>query len=243
MQLRFIGCGDAFGSGGRSNTCMHVTGNPTSFLFDCGASAPPAMKQHGIDPNAIKLILITHFHGDHFGGIPFFILEAMFVTKRTQPLIIAGPPGLTGWYERVMTATFPGDRKPPFPLTLREVEIGKRQEIGGLQVTPYHVRHDDNAGPCLAYRVEVDGKTIAYSGDTEWTDALIGAGRGADLFVCECHNFEKPIPAHLTYTELRDKLPVIGAKRTILTHLSDEMLMHLDEIEYETATDGLVVEF
>lgn len=243
MRLQFIGCGDAFGSGGRSNTCMHVTGNPTNFLFDCGASAPPAMKQHGIDPNAIDLILITHFHGDHFGGVPFFILEATFVTRRTRPLIIAGPPGLTGWYERLMTATFPGERKLPFALTLRELEIGRRQEIGGVLVTPYHVRHDDKAGPCLAYRVEVDGRIISYSGDTEWTEALIGAAKDADLFVCECYTFEKSVPAHLNYKLLREKLPAIAAKRTVLTHMSEDMLAHLDEIEYETAKDGMIVEF
>lgn len=242
MQLQFIGCGDAFGSGGRSNTCMHVTGNPTNFLFDCGASAPPAMKQRGIDPNEINLILISHFHGDHFGGVPFFILEAMFVTGRTRPLIIAGPPGLTGWYERVMTATFPGDRKPPFDLTLREVEIGKRQEIGGLYVTPFHVRHDENAGPCLAYRVEVDGKVISYSGDTEWTDALIAAGKDADLFVCECHTYDKPVPAHLNYKLLREKLPAIAAKKIVLTHMSDDMLAHLAEVDCPTAKDGLVIQ-
>jgi ribonuclease BN (tRNA processing enzyme) len=243
MRLQFIGCGDAFGSGGRSNTCMHITGNPTSFLFDCGASAPPAMKQHGVDPNTINLILITHFHGDHFGGIPFFILEAMFVTRRTQPLIIAGPPGLTGWYERVMTATFPGERMLPFPLSLHEVEIGKPQTIAGLTVTPYHVRHDDKAGPCLAYRVEVDGRTISYSGDTEWTDALMDAGHGADLFVCECYTFEKLVPAHLNYRLLREKLPAIAAKRTILTHMSEDMLAHLGEVEYDTAKDGMLVTF
>lgn len=242
MRLRFIGCGDAFGSGGRTNTCLQVTGNPTNFLFDCGASAPPAMKRNGIDINAIDQILITHFHGDHFGGIPFFILEAMFITRRDRPLTIAGPPGLTGWYERLLNATFPGEWLLPFELTLHEVEIGERQEIGKLMVTPFHVRHDDKAGPCLAYRVEAGGKTICYSGDTEWTDALIDAAQGADLFVCECYTFDKQIPSHLNYKMLHKKLPAIGAKRTILTHMSEDMLARLDEVDCDTAKDGMAIE-
>jgi ribonuclease BN (tRNA processing enzyme) len=242
MRLQFIGCGDAFGSGGRANTCFHVTGQTTNFLFDCGASSLPAMKARKIDRLAIDTVLITHFHADHFGGIPFFILDAMYVAKRTRPLIVAGPPGLTDWYARAMAAAFPGERKLPFALTLHEVEIGKRQEIGGLAVTPFHVIHDDKAGPCLAYRVEAEGKALCYSGDTEWTDALGKAAAGADLFVCECYMFERASPTHMNYATLREKLPAIGARRVVLTHMSENMLAHRCEVREETAQDGLIVE-
>ena len=248
MRLQFIGSGDAFGSGGRANTCFHVTGERTNFLFDCGASTLPAMKAHKIDRHKIETILITHFHGDHFGGIPFFILDAMYVAKRCDPLTIAGPPGLTQWYARAMAAAFPGDRKLPFALTLHEVEIGKRQEIGckesgGLTVTPFHVIHDDKVGPCLAYRVEAEGKTVCYSGDTEWTDKLAVAARNADLFVCECYMFNGGAPTHMSYATLRERLPALGAKRVVLTHMGEPMLARLGEVKHETAKDGMIVEF
>ena len=93
MQLRFVGCGDAFGSGGRLNTCFHVSGREANFLIDCGASALPALKRLEIDRNEIDLILITHFHGDHFAGLPFVLLDAQF-SRRTRPLTIAGPQGI-----------------------------------------------------------------------------------------------------------------------------------------------------
>jgi ribonuclease BN (tRNA processing enzyme) len=243
MRLQFIGCGDAFGSGGRANTCFHVTGARTNFLFDCGASTLPAMKTQKIDRLAIDTILITHFHGDHFGGIPFFMLDAMYVAKRSAPLLIAGPPGLTEWYARAMAAAFPGDRKLPFALSLQEVEIGKRQTVGGLVVTPFHVIHDDKVGPCLAYRVEAEGKVVCYSGDTEWTDALIDAARGADLFVCECYLFDGPSPTHMNYATLREKLPAAGARRVVLTHMSESMLARRGDVQEETARDGTVVDF
>ena len=243
MQLEFIGSGDAFGSGGRSNTCFHVTGTSTNFLFDCGASSLPAMNARRFDRNAIDTILITHFHADHFGGIPFFMLDAMFISQRKEPLILAGPPGLKGWYDRVIATAFPGDRKMPFELHLQEVEIGKRQKIDGLHVTPYHVQHDDRAGPCLAYRVETEGKTVTYSGDTEWTDALLDAANGADLFVCECYNYQLCVPSHMSYLILHDKLNALGAKRVVLTHMSAEMLANAGKVDCETATDGMVVQF
>ena len=93
MQLRFVGCGDALGSGGRFNTCFHVTGDRVNFLIDCGASSLPALKRLGIARGAIDLVLITHFHGDHFAGLPFLLLDAQF-TRRSRPLVIAGPQGI-----------------------------------------------------------------------------------------------------------------------------------------------------
>ena len=243
MRLQFIGSGDAFGSGGRFNTCFHLTGARTNVLIDCGASSLVALKRAKVERNAIGTILVTHFHADHFGGIPFFVLDAQLVAKRKEPLLIAGPPGLRGWYDRLFAATFPGERTLPFELTLQEVDIGKPNALGELRVTPFVVRHADNAGPCLAYRIEVEGKTICYSGDTEWTDALIEAGRGADLFVCECYMFEKVVRAHLSFSTLREKLPLIGAKRLILTHLSDDMLTQLSGVDVETAEDGKIVDF
>jgi ribonuclease BN (tRNA processing enzyme) len=243
MRLQFIGCGDAFGSGGRANTCFHVTGERTNFLFDCGATALPAMKSLGIDRNAIDTILITHFHADHFGGIPFFVLDAMYIAKRTRPLLIAGPQGLGQWYSRAIAAAFPGDRNPQFPLTLRELMPGREHDVGGMRVTPRAVDHDNLAGPCLTYRVEAEGKAVSYSGDTEWVEALEPSARGADLFVCECYAFNGAPPTHMSYKVLRDKLPGIGAKRVVLTHMSEEMLARLGEVKEETAKDGMTVEF
>ncbi|HTM72345.1 MAG TPA: MBL fold metallo-hydrolase [Pseudolabrys sp.] len=241
MRLQFIGSGDAFGSGGRFNTCFHVEAAGANFLIDCGATSLVALKRLPIERSAIDLILLTHFHLDHFGGVPFFVLDAQLVAKRARPLTIAGPPGLPEWYDRLLAATFPGERKLPFELTLREVEIGARNMIGALTVTPFRVRHDDKAGPCLAYRIELEGKVICYSGDTEWTDSLLEAARGADLFICECYTFDKVVRAHLSLSTLRGKLPIIGAKRVILTHMSDDMLSRASETEFETASDGKMI--
>src|SRR6202165_718007 len=103
MQLQFVGCGDALGSGGRYNTCFHVTGAGVNFLIDCGASSLPALKGLGIARDEIDLILITHFHGDHFAGLPFLLLDAQF-TRRTRPLFIAGPEGIEVRLTQVMEA-------------------------------------------------------------------------------------------------------------------------------------------
>jgi ribonuclease BN (tRNA processing enzyme) len=244
MQLRFIGCGDAFGSGGRFNTCFHLVGRGINALIDCGATSLVALNKHGVDRNAIDAILITHFHADHVGGVPSFLLEASHVLKRERPLTVAGPTGLKARFPELMENAYPGTTAAPlrFPLTLQELEIGKRSAVGAVQVTPFHVLHDDRAGPCLGFRLEAEGKVIAYSGDTEWTDALIALGRDADLFVCEAYMRDKPVKSHMALSALERRLGQIRPKRLILTHMSNDMLARRAELSYETAEDGMIVE-
>jgi ribonuclease BN (tRNA processing enzyme) len=244
MHLQFVGCGDAFGSGGRFNTCFHLVGNRINALIDCGATSLVALNKLAIKRNDIDVIFISHFHADHVGGVPFFIVEASHVLKRERPLTIAGPPGLKARFPELMETAFPGTKTMQlrFPLTLRELEIGRRSEIGPIGVTPFHVMHDDRAGPCLGFRFEAEGKVIGFSGDTEWTDALIDIGREADLFICESYMREKPVKTHMVLSALEQHLPQIRPKRLILTHMSNDMLSRRAEVPFETAEDGMIVD-
>jgi len=244
MRLQFIGCGDAFGSGGRFNTCFHLVGRDINALIDCGATSLVSMNQLAIDRNSVRLVLLTHFHADHVGGVPFFLLEANYILKREQALMIAGPPSLKARYAEIMEAGFPGTQtlELRFPLTLRELEIGRRNELGALRVTPFHVQHDDRAGPCLGFRIEAEGKVIAFSGDTEWTDALVDIGHEADLFICEAYTRDKPMPTHMALSSLERHLGQIRPKRLVLSHMSNDMLARRAEIGFETAEDGMILE-
>ena len=243
MNLTFLGCGDAFGTGGRFNTCFHVSTAEGAFLIDCGASSLIAMRKFGVEPNDIRTIFISHLHGDHFGGLPFFLGEARFYSRRTGPLTIAGPAGLRERLNTTMEALYPGStqREFKFAIDVREIETGRTHEINGVRVTPFKVAHSAGAPP-YALRLECEGKIIAYSGDTEWTDALIDAGRGADLFIVECLMAERRVKFHMDYPTLSQNLPRVGARCVILTHLGPEMLARLGDIPEETAEDGKVIE-
>ncbi|RZN28096.1 MBL fold metallo-hydrolase [Bradyrhizobium sp. Leo121] len=244
MQLRFVGCGDAFGSGGRYNTCFHVTGNSVNFLIDCGASSLPAMKRLDIVRDEIDLILITHFHGDHFAGLPFFLLDAQF-SRRSRPLVIAGPEGIETRLPQVMEALFEHSSKTKqrFELSVVPLVPEQSRSFGAVTVTPYPVVHGESGGPFLAYRIETEGRVIAYSADTEWTETLIPAARNADLFIAEANTYDKIVKNHLSLATLEAHLPEIGAKRLVLTHMSDDMLGRVDELPYTAASDGMVVVF
>ncbi len=243
MQLRFVGCGDALGSGGRFNTCFHVTGDRVNFLIDCGASSLPALKRLGIAREAIDLVLITHFHGDHFAGLPFLLLDAQF-TRRARPLVIAGPQGIETKLTNLMEALFEHSSKTKqrFDLSVVALEPQQSRTFGEVKVTPYPVVHGESGGPFLAYRIEAEGRVITYSADTEWTDTLIPAARGADLFIAEAYYYDKIVKNHLSLKTLEAHLPEINAKRLVLTHMSENMLARLSELPYLAAEDGMAVE-
>ena len=243
LTLQFIGCGDAFGSGGRFNTCFHLVGEHTNLLIDCGASSLVAMKLLGIDRNSIATIVFTHFHADHFGGIPFFILDAQFFSKRSEPLTLVGPVGLEAWYERVMETAFPGSSvaAQKFDVQFIELAAGKSVVVGAAKVNGFQAVHAPEAGPFLAVRIEVEGRAIAYTGDTEWTSELIPAAQSADLFIAEAYFRDKTIATHLSLNMIEHHLPALSPKRLILTHMSDDMLGHPDRSKYECAEDGMVV--
>jgi len=243
MQLRFVGCGDALGSGGRSNTCFHVTGESVNFLIDCGASSLPALKRLGIAREAIDLVLITHFHGDHFAGLPFLLLDAQF-TRRTRPLVIAGPEGIEARLTQVMEALFENSSKTKqrFELSVVALKPEETRSFGAVDVTPYPVVHGESGGPFLGYRIAAGGRVIAYSADTEWTETLIPLGREADLFIAEAYYYDKVVKNHLSLKTLEAHLPAIHPKRLVLTHMSDDILERLDTLDYTAASDGMIVE-
>jgi ribonuclease BN (tRNA processing enzyme) len=243
MQLRFVGCGDAFGSGGRFNTCFHVTGDRVNFLIDCGASSLPALKRLDIARDDIDLVLITHFHGDHFAGLPFLLLDAQF-TRRTRPLVIAGPEGIETRLRQLMEALFENSSKTRqrFDLSVVALRPEEMRSFGAVNVTPFPVVHGQSGGPFLAYRIEAEGRVIAYSADTEWTETLIPAARDADLFVAEAYTYDRPVKNHISLKTLEAHLPEIKPKRLVLTHMSDDMLGRLDTLAYTAASDGMIVE-
>lgn len=206
VRIQFLGTGDAFGSGGRLQTCFLLRGPGGALLIDCGASSLVAMKRAEVDPSDIGWILISHLHGDHFGGIPFIVLDGQF-SRRVRPLIVAGPPGITDRARQAMEVLFPGSSSAERRFETEFVELPERiaTVVGPATVTGFAVRHESGA-PSYALRVEYRGKVIAYSGDTEWTDVLSEVARNADLFICEAYFYDKRIKYHLDHTTLRDHL-------------------------------------
>jgi ribonuclease BN (tRNA processing enzyme) len=239
ITVHFLGSGDAFGSGGRLQPCIHVDTGSHRFLLDCGASSMTGMKLRGMDPVSVDAMLLSHLHGDHFGGLPFFLLDGQLVSKRNRPLTVLGPPGTQRRVKDAMEVLFPGSTEMTLRFHVDYIEYTDAEpiEVGHMKVTAYPVVHASGAPP-YAIRVDCDGIVIAYSGDTEWTDTLFSVARGADLFICEAYYFEKKMKYHLDYRTLMERREALQCKRLILTHMSEDLLRHLPDIDAEWAEDG-----
>ena len=191
MKLTVVGCGDAFGSGGRLQTSYHVETPATRFLIDCGATALIGLNKLGIDPNAIPTIFISHLHGDHYAGLVWWLIHAQHVAKRTAPLTVVGPRGHRGALQGRRGGAVSGLQRraaairPAVPGITREQPL----DVGPVRVTPFEVKHASGAPP-YALRFETDGKVLSFTGDTEWVESLVPAGQGADLYIMECYQFE-----------------------------------------------------
>ncbi len=239
VNVQLLGTGDAFGSGGRLQTCFFVDAGTVRFLLDCGTSSLIALKRWGLSTSHIDIILLTHLHADHFAGVPFFLLDAALMTRRTKPLIIAGPPGLEHRIRQAQDVLFPGAPKMRlgFPVEFIEMRDRESSQLGQLVVTPYPVEHGGGAS-AYALRVGCGGKVITYSGDTEWTPALVEAAQGADLFICEANFFDKKVKHHMNYRTLMEHRDELDCERLILTHMGEEMLSRIGSLEVEGAEDG-----
>ncbi|MFL6798362.1 MAG: MBL fold metallo-hydrolase [Xanthobacteraceae bacterium] len=246
MRLTIVGSGDAFGSGGRFNTCFFVETAKATLLIDCGASSLVALKAHGLDPTRIDAIVLSHLHGDHFGGLPFLLLDAQFLNRRERPLLIAGPPGTRARVDALLEVVFPGStaNKWRFGCEVTEIAVGEPTDLLGHSITTTEVVHYSGA-PSTAVRLSDGNRTLAYSGDTEWLEALVDVANGVDLFILECYGYAGHLPGHLSWAELKPRVRDLHARRIMLTHMNPSMLARLDEAKAAgvlIAEDGLIFE-
>jgi ribonuclease BN (tRNA processing enzyme) len=243
LTITFAGSGDAFGSGGRFQACLHLrpAGGPP-LLLDCGATSLSALKTLGLDPAEVSAVVVSHLHADHFGGLPFLILDGQF-SRRTQPLTVAGPPGTARRLHEAMEVCFPGsaDVRRRFAVDVVELAPGSTTEVAGAQVAAFEADHPSGA-PALALRLAVGGKVVAYTGDTAWTPVLAAAAAGADLLIAEAYYFGKPVPFHLRHADLVAHRAELTCRRIVLTHPSADLLSHAGELAFDLAHDGLVLE-
>lgn len=218
LDLLFLGSGNAFAAG-RYWSSFLLNGR---YLFDCSPVALPHLKRSGIPIEDIEAVFITHFHADHFFGLPFLLLDYAEKTPRTKPLTIVGPPGVEQRIRTVTDAGFPNVNVKPKSYEERFVDLhdGLSMDVGDLTITARQVDHVSDL-ECFGYRAQIGGRTLAYSGDTTMCDPLIGLARDADAFVVECSCWESECGPHLDPNDIRELRRQLGPKTTfVLTHLS-----------------------
>lgn len=248
VRVTVLGSGDPFASGGRMQSAVLLDGAAAGrYLIDCGATVLLGLARSAIDPDTIDAVLISHFHGDHFGGLPLLVL-ALAANRdrarppRTRPLTIAGPVGTAQRLHEAMALFRWDDALAAVHERnlLRFVELRPQQHAvaAALQIEPFAAVHTPEA---LMFRLTLAGRTIAYSGDTAWTEAIVPLSAGADLFICQTYTFSSPQQTMLSHAELMAQRGRLRCKQVLLTHIGAEMQRHRDEAGELVAEDGMTL--
>ena len=237
-EVIFVGTSDAFGAGGRRQAALLVCGDDGNTLLDCAPTTVSGLRSLGVARETIDAIAISHFHADHFAGVPQFLLASHFEDGRSRPLVIGGPRGIEARIAHAARAMGHNMSRPlGYPVTYVEWDPGAETAVGPLSIETFKTHHQEETCP-HGLIARSAGKTLVYSGDTGWFDGLPETVNDADLFICECTFFERDFEFHLNYQTLRERRDAFQCERMVITHLGEEMLPHRGQLEIETVDDG-----
>jgi ribonuclease BN (tRNA processing enzyme) len=243
MRLTVLGCGDAFGNGGRFNTSFLLTDAGEHVLVDCGASTLIRLKQESIILENISTIIISHFHADHYAGLPYILISSLFEKKRLKPLAIVGPKGIKEKVFSLQEIMYEGTGEKLADLNIQFIEFKEEEpiDVSDKLIATLPVDHSPASLP-HAIRLEWKNKVFAFSGDTSWTDNLIHISNGADLFICECNFLDNQAFGHLSQKELLSKRNELKCDNIWLSHMGNEVLND-QGATFNKLSDGMVIQF
>ncbi|MEE8369313.1 MAG: ribonuclease Z [Dehalococcoidia bacterium] len=221
LELTFLGSGNAFSQSDRYWSSFLAE---KRCLFDEPTTVLPHMKRLKLPLAGLEVIFISHFHGDHFMGLPFLFLEYAYLTERRDDLFIVGPPGVGEAMEEFAERCFGGiTREVGYRRRYVDARPGREQKAGTVTFQAVPMNHVRDRLECFGYRVDIGGRRVAYTGDTMICDEIYELAAGADVLVLDCTYSQGSGPEHLGADEIktiRERVPPETAM--ILTHLDGE---------------------
>jgi ribonuclease BN (tRNA processing enzyme) len=220
LELAFLGTGNAFAP----ERCWSGFLLNGRYLFDAPPTALLSLKRLSADLADIDTVLLSHFHSDHFYGLPFLLLEYSHRTHRTSDLTIVGPPGVEQRVHELMEIGYPGmlDHEAGFQLRFMELSDGLEAEVNGLDFEAVQVDHGGGRLECFGLKTSLSGRRLSYTGDTGWCDGLIRLGQDVEVLVTDCtyQSGRRRPDQHLSLEEIGELRAQLDPRTSvILTHL------------------------
>jgi len=221
LELTFLGSGNAFSQGGRYWSSFLVE---RQYLFDAPPTLLPHLKRLEVPLAELEVVFITHLHGDHFMGLPFLFLEYLHLTKRKEDLFIVGPPGIQETMEDFADRCYPGvTREAGYGRRYVDALPGHDQRTGRVTFRAVPMNHGRDSLECFGYRVNIGGKTVAYTGDTMFCEEIFELAEGADILVLDCTYSQGTGPEHMGLNDVKVVRERVQPETAIiLTHLDGE---------------------
>jgi ribonuclease BN (tRNA processing enzyme) len=170
-------------------------------LLDGGAPLLPHLHRLGIDPGGIEAVFLTHFHGDHILGLPPFILHRVFVDQR--PLTFVGPAGTEEHLEQLWELSWGPEWKSVMRPLLNVTYLTAKPSGSVAGIKYESIKLDHGRMGSIGYRIHIDGKLLAYSGDTEPTAPLDKLVKGADAAIVEATG-PGAVVTHMSWEAAKD---------------------------------------
>ncbi|MEE4241751.1 MAG: ribonuclease Z [Desulfopila sp.] len=231
MIVTFTGTGEACDPQRRNSSILLETAG-CRYLLDCGFSSG-AVSFSGADQAPLTSVWFSHFHGDHFFGIPQLLLM-LYTQKRAAPLTILSGTDCREILYHTINLAYPGlTEKLPFPLMFIQLSPGRPKAHQGLLWQAVPVAHTAEA---FALRVSDRYHSLYYSGDGKPTTESMDLMRGCTLVIHEAFSYKPTDPGHGSIDECLQLAAQLALPRLALIHINRETRAMLDRGEKNIQT-------
>lgn len=215
MEVTFLGVGEACDER-YPNTSVLVRGGGRTVLLDCGFSVPGPFFNQVPEAEELDAVWISHFHGDHFFGVPQLLLR-LFESGRTKPLYFFGQFGLEELVYQVMDLAYPSFYK-KFEFELRFSRLVPGQDYSDLGLT-WRVAKTKHSQQNLALCLQMNEDKLYFSGDGRPSSEARKLAAGSKLMIHEGFLLEGQIHGHGSVRECLEFAGEAGVKRLAVVHI------------------------